>query len=214
MLQTEAVSPDLIEQHGLRPEEYASIRQRLGRDLNLVELGIYSVMWSEHCAYKHSRAVLKSFPTQAPRVLVGPGENAGVVDIGGGWCLVFKIESHNHPSAVEPYEGAATGVGGILRDIFTMGARPVALLDNLRFGDPGDPNMRRLVEGVVQGIAGYGNCVGVPTVGGDIMFDPGHAGNILVNVMCVGVAQKEHIVRAQAKGVGNPVIFFGSPTGA
>jgi phosphoribosylformylglycinamidine (FGAM) synthase-like enzyme len=181
-----AITPDLIAEHGLRPEEYQSIVELLGREPTIAELGIYSAMWSEHCAYKHSRPVLRLLPTRGERVVVGPGENAGVIDLGGGLCVAFKMESHNHPSAVEPYQGAATGVGGILRDIFTMGARPIAMLDNLRFGEPDDPAMQRLIEGVVEGIAGYGNCVGVPTVAGDVMFDPGHAGNILVNVMCVG----------------------------
>jgi len=203
----------IVEEHGLRPEEYKAICDKLGRTPTIVELGIYSVMWSEHCAYKHSRPVLKKLPTDGPRVVVGPGENAGIIDIGGGLCVAFKMESHNHPSAVEPYQGAATGVGGILRDIFTMGARPVAMLDNLRFGEPDDPHMQHLIDGVIEGIAGYGNCVGVPTVAGDIMFDPGHAGNILVNVMCVGVGKTKEIVKGQAHGVGNVVLYFGSTTG-
>jgi phosphoribosylformylglycinamidine synthase len=170
-------------------------------------------MWSEHCSYKHSRRTLKLFPTEGPRVVVGPGENAGVVDIGDGLVVAFKMESHNHPSAVEPYQGAATGVGGILRDIFTMGARPVALLDNLRFGEPDAPRMAHLAEGVVEGIAGYGNCIGVPTVAGDVMFDAGYAGNILVNVMCVGVARRGDILLAHAGTPGHKVLYFGSPTG-
>ncbi len=214
------ITPEIIEQHGLRPEEFKSIVEKLGREPSIVELGIYSVMWSEHCAYKHSRPVLKLLPTRGPRVVVGPGENAGVIDLGGGpenpddsLCVVFKMESHNHPSAVEPYQGAATGVGGILRDIFTMGARPVAMLDNLRFGDPSAPRMQHLIEGVVEGIAGYGNCVGVPTVAGDIAFDPGYQENILVNVMCVGIAAKSDIIRGRAQGPGNAVLYFGSPTG-
>lgn len=207
------ITPALVEEHGLRPEEYAEICRKLGRSPTLVELGVYSVMWSEHCAYKHSRPVLKQFPTEGPRVLVGPGENAGVIDLGEGICVVFKMESHNHPSAVEPYQGAATGVGGILRDIFTMGARPIAMLDNLRFGEPDEPAMQHLIEGVIEGIAGYGNCVGVPTVAGDISFDPGYAGNILVNVMCVGLARTRDVIRARAQGPGNPVLYFGSPTG-
>jgi phosphoribosylformylglycinamidine synthase subunit PurL len=207
------ITPDLVTQHGLRTEEYEGIVERLGREPSIVELGIYSVMWSEHCAYKHSRPVLKNLPTAGERVLVGPGENAGVIDIGGGLAIAFKMESHNHPSAVEPYQGAATGVGGILRDIFTMGARPVAMLDNLRFGEPTDPAMQHLVEGVVEGIAGYGNCVGVPTVAGDVMFDPGHAGNILVNVMCVGVMRSDELALGQAQGPGNSVLCFGSATG-
>jgi len=207
------ITPRVIEEHGLRPEEYRSIVERLGREPSLVELGVYSVMWSEHCAYKHSRPVLKNFPVTGPRVLVGPGENAGVIDLGDGLCVAFKMESHNHPSAVEPYQGAATGVGGILRDIFTMGARPVAMLDNLRFGDPADPAMQHLIEGVIEGIAGYGNCVGVPTVAGDVMFDAGYQGNILVNVMCVGIARVQDIVKGCARGAGNAVLYFGSPTG-
>ena len=207
-----AITPELIEQHGVTPEEYEQIKAILGREPNYTELGIFSVMWSEHCSYKSSRVHLKTLPTDGPTVLIGPGENAGAVDLGDGLAAVFKMESHNHPSAVEPYQGAATGVGGILRDIFTMGARPIALLDSLRFGEPGDPAMRRLIEGVVEGIAGYGNCVGVPTVAGDIMFDPGHAGNILVNVMCVGIARTEDVIRARAQGPGNAVVYFGSPS--
>lgn len=213
MSESVTITDAIVEEHGLRPEEYDAICKRLGRTPSIVELGIYSVMWSEHCAYKHSRPVLKGLPTEGPRVVVGPGENAGIIDIGGGMCVAFKMESHNHPSAVEPYQGAATGVGGILRDIFTMGARPVAMLDNLRFGEPDDPHMQHLIEGVIEGIAGYGNCVGVPTVAGDIMFDPGHAGNILVNVMCVGVGKVKDIVKGQAHGVGNVVVYFGSTTG-
>lgn len=213
MSEATAITPDIVAEHGLRPEEYDSICEVLGREPTIVELGIYSVMWSEHCAYKHSKPVLKNFPTTGPRVVVGPGENAGAVDIGGGLSVVFKMESHNHPSAVEPFEGAATGVGGILRDIFTMGARPIAMLNNLRFGEPDDPAMQHLIEGVIEGIAGYGNCVGVPTVAGDIMFDPGHAGNILVNVMCVGIAKTADIAKGQAHGKGNAVIYFGSSTG-
>ncbi len=208
-----AITPDLVAEHGLRPEEYDLLVERLDREPTIVELGICSVMWSEHCAYKHSRPLLKTLPTRGERVVVGPGENAGVIDIGGGLCVVFKMESHNHPSAVEPFQGAATGVGGILRDIFTMGARPIAMLDNLRFGEPTEPAMQYLIEGVIEGIADYGNCVGVPTVAGDVMFDPGHAGNILVNVMCVGVARTEDVIRARAQGPGNAVLYFGSPTG-
>jgi phosphoribosylformylglycinamidine synthase len=210
---TAATTPEVLAEHGLSEKDLEAIVTRLGREPNLVELGIFSVMWSEHCAYRHSRALLKRLPTKGPRVLVGPGENAGAIDIGGGLCVVFKIESHNHPSAVEPYQGAATGVGGILRDIFTMGARPIALLDNLRFGDPGDGDMPRLIEGVVEGIAGYGNCIGVPTVAGDIMFDPAHGRNILVNAMCVGIAHTDDLMRAKAQGPGNAVLYFGSSTG-
>ncbi|MCB2155013.1 phosphoribosylformylglycinamidine synthase subunit PurL [bacterium] len=213
MLTATEITPEIVATHGLRPEEYDHICEILGRTPGIVELGIFSVMWSEHCAYKHSRPVLKTLPTQGERVLVGPGENAGIIDIGDGVCVAFKMESHNHPSAVEPYQGAATGVGGILRDIFTMGARPIAMLNNLRFGEPDDPNMQHLIDGVIEGIAGYGNCVGVPTVAGDIAFDPGYAGNILVNVMCVGVGKSEDIARGQATGAGNAVLYFGSPTG-
>ncbi|MDX2176760.1 MAG: phosphoribosylformylglycinamidine synthase subunit PurL [Candidatus Sumerlaeia bacterium] len=206
-------SAEILKHHGVRPAEYAEIERGLGREPNLTELGIYSVMWSEHCSYKHSRRQLKTLPTKGERLLVGPGENAGVVDLGHGRCVVFKMESHNHPSAVEPFQGAATGVGGILRDIFTMGARPIAMLNNLRFGDPADPHMRRLIDGVVEGIASYGNCVGVPTVAGDAMFDAEHGGNILVNAMCVGIARTEDILLARASGAGNLVLYFGSATG-
>ncbi len=189
------------------------ILTRLNREPNLVELGVFSVMWSEHCSYKSSRRHLRKFPTTGPRVICGPGENAGVVDIGDGQACVFKMESHNHPSFIEPYQGAATGVGGIMRDVFTMGARPVALLNALRFGDPSHPRTRRLVEGVVAGIGGYGNCVGVPTVGGETNFHPGYNGNILVNAMCVGVADADKIFYSAAPAPGLPVVYFGSKTG-
>jgi phosphoribosylformylglycinamidine synthase len=185
----------------------------LGRAPNLVELGIFSVMWSEHCSYKSSKIHLRKFPTEAPWVVQGPGENAGVVDIGDGLVAVFKMESHNHPSFIEPYQGSATGVGGILRDVFTMGARPVALLDALRFGDPSHPKTRHLLSGVVAGIGGYGNCVGVPTVGGECTFHRAYNGNILVNAMCVGVARKDQVFYAKASGVGNPVVYVGAKTG-
>jgi phosphoribosylformylglycinamidine synthase len=208
-----AITPDLIAEYGLSDEEYARIVEILGREPNLLELGIFSVMWSEHCSYKSSRHWLKQLPTEAPWVVCGPGENAGVVDVGGGMVAVFKIESHNHPSFIEPYQGAATGVGGILRDVFTMGARPIALLDSLRFGGPGHPRTRHLVDGVVAGIAGYGNCVGVPTVGGETTFHPAYDGNILVNVMCVGLAEKDQIFYARAAGPGNPVVYVGAKTG-
>jgi phosphoribosylformylglycinamidine synthase II len=198
---------------GLLPAEYAHILDRLGREPNHVELGILGAMWSEHCGYKHSRRLLKKLPTNGPRVVQGPGENAGAVDIGDGLAVVLKMESHNHPSAVEPFQGAATGVGGILRDIFTMGARPVAILDSLRFGDPTDPRTRYLLDGVVGGIAHYGNCFGTPTVGGEISFDPGYTGNPIVNAMCIGVVAKEKLTRARASGPGNTLLLVGADTG-
>ncbi|MDO1559775.1 phosphoribosylformylglycinamidine synthase subunit PurL [Brevundimonas sp. 2R-24] len=199
--------------YGLKPEEYAVVLDRLGREPTDVELGVFSVMWSEHCSYKSSRIHLKKFPTTGPRVICGPGENAGVIDIGDGDACIFKMESHNHPSFIEPYQGAATGVGGIMRDVFTMGARPVALLNALRFGDPEHPKTRRLVDGVVAGIGGYGNCVGVPTVGGETNFHPGYNGNILVNAMCVGLAKADAIFYSAAPAAGLPVVYFGSKTG-
>ncbi len=208
-----APSDELLAHHKLDRAEYARIEEILGRPPNLVELGIFSVMWSEHCSYKSSKIHLKKFPTSAPWVVCGPGENAGVVDIGDGLVAVFKMESHNHPSFIEPYQGAATGVGGILRDVFTMGARPVALLDALRFGDPAQPRTRHLLGGVVAGIAGYGNCVGVPTVGGECTFHRAYDGNILVNVMCVGVARADRVFYARAAGIGNPVVYVGAKTG-
>jgi phosphoribosylformylglycinamidine synthase II len=204
---------DLARDLGLTADEYDRIIRQLGREPTYTELGLFSALWSEHCAYKHSRAFLARLPTRGPRVLQGPGENAGALDIGDGWAVVFKIESHNHPSFVEPFQGAATGVGGILRDIFTMGARPIAILDSLRFGDPADPKTRRLVEGVVAGISWYGNCFGCPTVGGEIGFAPEYAGNPLVNVMCVGLVRADGIFRARADGVGNPVFYVGNKTG-
>ena len=207
------ITPDLIAQHNLTSDEYKKITDILGREPNITELGMFSVMWSEHCSYKSSRVHLKKLPTTGPRVVQGPGENAGAVDIGEGLCVVFKMESHNHPSFIEPYQGAATGVGGILRDIFTMGARPIALLDSLRFGELHSPKNRHLVKGVVSGIAGYGNCMGVPTVGGEIVFNDIYALNPLVNVFCLGIAKKDKIFRGTAAGVGNPVIYFGSKTG-
>lgn len=202
-----------IASEGLKPEEYEEIFHRLGRHPNKAELGMFGVMWSEHCCYKNSRPLLKQFPTEGDRVLVGPGENAGVVDLGQGLRLAFKIESHNHPSAVEPFQGAATGVGGILRDIFTMGARPIAILNSLRFGTLDNPRTRRIFEGVVAGIAHYGNCVGVPTVGGEVYFDPAYAGNPLVNAMALGLMETPEIVKSGAKGIGNPVLYVGSTTG-
>ncbi|HLU90965.1 MAG TPA: AIR synthase related protein, partial [Pedomonas sp.] len=180
-----AITPEVIAEHGLTTEEYEIILKSLGREPNLTELGIFSVMWSEHCSYKSSRVHLKKLPTKAPWVIQGPGENAGVIDIGDGWAAIFKMESHNHPSYIEPYQGAATGVGGILRDVFTMGARPIANMNALRFGEPDHPKMRHLISGVVSGIGGYGNCVGVPTVGGEVDFHPAYNGNILVNAMTV-----------------------------
>ena len=208
------VMSDNIKSHGLTEGEYAKILEILGgREPNLVELGIFSVMWSEHCSYKSSKKWLKTLPTAAPWVICGPGENAGVIDIGDGLAVIFKMESHNHPSFIEPYQGAATGVGGILRDVFTMGARPIANMNALRFGDPAHPKTRHLLAGVVAGIGGYGNCVGVPTVGGEINFHPSYNGNILVNAMTVGLAAKDRIFYSAASGAGNPVVYVGSKTG-
>lgn len=206
-------SPEEIASEGLKLEEYQEIVRRLGRHPNKAELGMFGVMWSEHCCYKNSRPLLKQFPTTGDRILVGPGENAGVVDLGDGLRLAFKIESHNHPSAVEPFQGAATGVGGILRDIFTMGARPIAVLNSLRFGSLEDVKTQRLFSGVVAGIAHYGNCVGVPTVGGEVYFDPAYSGNPLVNVMALGLMETPEIVKSGASGIGNPVLYVGSTTG-
>jgi phosphoribosylformylglycinamidine synthase len=207
------VTLDLARGLGLTADEYDRILKQLGREPTYTELGLFSALWSEHCAYKHSRVFLKRLPTQGPRVLQGPGENAGAIDIGDGWAVVFKMESHNHPSFIEPFQGAATGVGGILRDILTMGARPIAILDSLRFGDPADPKVRHLVSGVVSGISWYGNCFGCPTVGGEIAFAPEYAGNPLVNVMCVGLVRASEIFRARADGIGNPVFYVGNKTG-
>ncbi len=204
---------DLLAQHNLTDDEYKKILEILGREPNITELGMFSVMWSEHCSYKSSRVHLRKLPTTGPRVVQGPGENAGAVDIGDGLCVVFKMESHNHPSFIEPYQGAATGVGGILRDVFTMGARPIALLDSLRFGGLDTAKNRHLMRGVVAGIAGYGNCMGVPTVGGEVRFDDIYSLNPLVNAFCLGIAHKDKIFRGTAAGVGNPVIYFGSKTG-
>ncbi|MFI5167413.1 MAG: phosphoribosylformylglycinamidine synthase subunit PurL [Thermoanaerobaculales bacterium] len=206
-------TPKLALEHGLSEPEYGRILTALKRTPNLTELGIFAALWSEHCSYKSSRAHLGKFPTHGPRVVQGPGENAGVVDIGDGWVTVFKMESHNHPSFIEPYQGAATGVGGILRDVFTMGARPIMLLDSLRFGALDAPRMRHLVDGVVRGIGDYGNCVGVPTVGGEVDFHPSYNGNILVNAMCVGVARADAIFYGRASGPGNRVVYLGSKTG-
>ena len=206
-------SPAEIAAEGIKPNEYAEIVQRLGRHPNKAELGMFGVMWSEHCCYKNSRPLLSQFPTTGDRVLVGPGENAGVIDLGHGLQLAFKIESHNHPSAVEPFQGAATGVGGILRDIFTMGARPIAVLNSLRFGSLDDAKTRRLFAGVVSGISHYGNCVGVPTVGGEVYFDPAYNDNPLVNAMALGLMETATIVKSGAAGIGNPVLYVGSTTG-
>ncbi|KPC98440.1 Phosphoribosylformylglycinamidine synthase 2 [Geobacillus sp. BCO2] len=203
----------LYREMGLTDEEFARIEAILGRLPNYTETGIFSVMWSEHCSYKNSKPVLKKFPTDGPHVLQGPGEGAGIVDIGDGLAVAFKIESHNHPSAIEPYQGAATGVGGIIRDVFSMGARPIALLNSLRFGELTSPRVKYLFEQVVAGIAGYGNCVGIPTVGGEVQFDPAYEGNPLVNAMCVGIIRHEDIQRGIATGVGNTVMYVGAKTG-
>ncbi|RVU34908.1 phosphoribosylformylglycinamidine synthase subunit PurL [Hwanghaeella grinnelliae] len=207
------MTPELVAEHGLTGDEYNTVLSIMGREPNITELGIFSVMWSEHCSYKSSRFWLKTLPTTGPQVIQGPGENAGVVDIGEGQAAVFKIESHNHPSYIEPYQGAATGVGGILRDVFTMGARPIANLNALRFGDPGNAKTRHLVDGVVAGIGGYGNCIGVPTVAGEVNFHPAYNGNCLVNAMTVGLADSDNIFYSKASGIGNPVVYVGSKTG-
>ena len=207
------ITPKVLDQHNLTEAEYDRILSIMGRPPNLTELGIFSVMWSEHCSYKSSKVHLKRLPTQGPHVLQGPGENAGIVDIGDGYAVAFKIESHNHPSFVEPYQGAATGVGGILRDIFTMGARPIAAMNSLRFGPPGQPQNRRIMEGVVAGIAGYGNCFGVPTVGGEVVFEECYSQNPLVNAFALGLFRKDQIFYGKASGIGNPVIYVGSKTG-
>ena len=208
-----AMTPELIAQHGLKPDEYQRILTLIGREPTLTELGIFSAMWNEHCSYKSSRLHLRGLPTKAPWVIQGPGENAGVIDIGDGLACVFKMESHNHPSYIEPYQGATTGVGGILRDVFTMGARPIATLNALRFGSPDHPKTRHLVSGVVAGIGGYGNSFGVPTVGGQMGFHSRYDGNILVNAMAVGIAKSDEIFYAKATGVGNPIVYLGSKTG-
>src|SRR5215469_1814504 len=210
----EEISQRSLDEVALTRAEYELIVQKLGRRPNAVELGMFGAMWSEHCGYKNSKPLLRRFPSRGPQVVLGAGaENAGAVDIGDGLAVVMKIESHNHPSAIEPYQGAATGVGGIVRDIFTMGARPVALLDSLRFGPPTTARNRYLLHGVVAGIAGYGNCLGLPTVGGEVYFDEAYSGNPLVNAMCVGIVPKEKIVPARASGVGNPVLLVGADTG-
>ncbi|MDD5218351.1 MAG: phosphoribosylformylglycinamidine synthase subunit PurL [Candidatus Omnitrophica bacterium] len=208
------ITPEIIAAHGITPEEYDRIVKILGREPNFTELGIFSVMWSEHCSYKNSKPILKLFPTEGPNLLVRAGEeNAGIVDVGDGLAICFKIESHNHPSAVEPFQGAATGVGGILRDIFTMGARPILLMDSLRFGSLENAQTRRLLQGVVAGIAHYGNCIGVPTIGGEVYFDESYEGNPLVNAMCLGIVSKDGIIKGKASGVGNPVYYVGAATG-
>jgi phosphoribosylformylglycinamidine synthase len=207
------ITPALVAEHGLTADEYARLVAMLGREATFTELGVVSALWNEHCSYKHSRPLLRTLPTQAPWVLQGPGENAGVIAVGDGLAVAFKIESHNHPSAVEPYQGAATGVGGILRDVFTMGARPIALLNSLRFGALDSARVRWLFAGVVKGIGDYGNCVGVPTVGGEVVFDPAYEGNPLVNAMCVGLLREEELIRAVAQGVGNPIMAVGARTG-
>src|SRR5216683_2883844 len=207
------ITSALIAEHGLKPDEYERFRALIGRDPSFTELGIVSAMWNEHCSYKSSKVHLRGLPTKAPWVIQGPGENAGVIDIGGGLACVFKMESHNHPSFIEPYQGATTGVGGILRDVFTMGARPIACLNALSFGAPEHPKTRHLVSGVVAGVGGYGNSFGVPTVGGSVRFDRRYDGNILVNAMAVGLAATDKIFYSAASGVGMPIVYLGSRTG-
>ncbi|TDI59796.1 MAG: phosphoribosylformylglycinamidine synthase II, partial [Alphaproteobacteria bacterium] len=214
MLKTEiAITPELAADHGLSRDEYQRILDLIGRTPSLTELGIFSAMWNEHCSYKSSKKWLRTLPTTGPRVVCGPGENAGIVDIGDGQVAVFKMESHNHPSFIEPYQGAATGVGGILRDIFTMGARPVAALNALRFGAPDHPRTRHLVAGIVAGIGGYGNSFGVPTIGGEVNFHPRYNGNCLVNAFAAGLADADRIFYSAASGVGMPVVYLGAKTG-
>src|SRR5580693_6786958 len=209
-----AITPELVQQHNLTPEEFGKIKGILGREPNYTELGIFSVMWSEHCSYKNTRPLLKTFPTKSPKILVGAGEeNAGIIDIGDGLACAFKIESHNHPSALEPYQGAATGVGGIHRDIFTMGARPICALNSLRFGELNNEKTKHLLRGVVKGIGDYGNCFGVPTVAGEVYFDAVYQTNPLVNAMSVGIVKTGETVSAIAHGAGNPVYIVGSNTG-
>jgi phosphoribosylformylglycinamidine synthase II len=212
-MKNQPITPDIVEEHGLTPEEYQRVLKIMGREPNMVELGIFSVMWSEHCSYKTTRKYLMKLPTKAPWVICGPGENAGVIDIGDNQAAIFKMESHNHPSYIEPFQGAATGVGGILRDVFTMGARPIANMNALRFGSPDHPKTKHLLSGVVAGIGSYGNCVGVPTVGGECTFHPSYNGNILVNAMTVGLADADKIFYSKAAGIGNPVVYVGSKTG-
>src|SRR5438309_6375521 len=207
------ITPELVAAHGIKPDEYERILKLIGRVPSFTELGIFSAMWNEHCSYKSSRIHLRGLPTKAPWVIQGPGENAGVIDIGDGQAVMFKMESHNHPSYIEPYQGATTGVGGILRDVFTMGARPIACLNALSFGAPEHPKTRHLVSGVVAGVGGYGNSFGVPTVGGEVEFDPRYNGNILVNAFAAGLAKTNAIFLSQAKGVGLPVVYLGAKTG-
>ncbi len=207
------ITPDLVDDHGISPDEYDQILRIMGREPTFTELGVFSAMWSEHCGYKNSKRLLRLLPTEAPWVIQGPGENAGVIDVGGGWALAFKIESHNHPSAVEPYQGAATGIGGILRDVFTMGARPVATLNSLHFGDLDSPRVRYLFSGVVKGIGDYGNCVGIPSTGGEVYFDRGYEDNPIVNAMCLGLMRREDLIRGTAEGVGNTLMAVGARTG-
>ena len=209
----EKITGKIIQDHNLTKTEYDLIKRILGRIPNILELGIFSVMWSEHCSYKSTKKWLKTLPTKSKKVICGPGENAGIIDIGGKDAIVFKMESHNHPSFIEPYQGAATGVGGIMRDVFTMGARPIANLNSLRFGDPKNKKTKNLLRGVVKGIGDYGNCVGIPTVGGECFFHESYNNNILVNAMCVGLVDKKKIFYSTAKGIGNPVIYVGSKTG-
>jgi len=212
-LQDPVITPDLIAKHGLSPEEYAQILVIIGRTPSFTEMGIFSAMWNEHCSYKSSKKWLRTLPTQGPQVICGPGENAGVVDIGDGQAVIFKMESHNHPSYIEPYQGAATGVGGILRDVFTMGARPIAVMNSLSFGSPDHPKTKSLVSGVVAGVGGYGNCFGVPTIGGEVRFDPAYNGNCLVNAFAAGLADTDKIFYSAASGVGMPVVYLGAKTG-
>ena len=210
---TTSINLKIVKEHNLTEKEYKLIIKILGREPNMLELGIFSVMWSEHCSYKSTKKWLKKLPTKGKNVICGPGENAGVIDIGDNNALVFKMESHNHPSYIEPYQGAATGVGGIMRDIFTMGARPIANINSLRFGEPQNKKTKSLLKGVVRGIGDYGNCVGIPTVGGECFFHKSYNSNILVNAMCVGLIDKRKIFYSVAKGVGNPVIYVGAKTG-
>ena len=212
-MQDPAITPELIEAHGLKPDEYQLILDIIGREPTFTELGIFSAMWNEHCSYKSSKKWLRTLPTEGPQVICGPGENAGVVDIGDGQAVIFKMESHNHPSYIEPYQGAATGVGGILRDVFTMGARPIASMNSLSFGEPDHPKTRQLVHGVVEGIGGYGNCFGVPCAGGEVRFDPAYNGNCLVNAFAAGLADADKIFYSAASGVGMPVVYLGAKTG-
>ena len=211
--QVNQIDDRIIDKHGISKSEYKLILNILNRKPNLLELGIFSVMWSEHCSYKSTKKWLKTLPTSGKHVICGPGENAGIIDIGDGDAIVFKMESHNHPSFIEPYQGAATGVGGIMRDIFTMGARPIANLNSLRFGEPENYKTKNLLQGVVKGIGDYGNCVGIPTVGGECSFHKSYNSNILVNAMCVGLVKKNKIFYSKAQGVGNPIIYVGSKTG-